>query len=267
MSAADFKRKYGQWVLITGASDGIGRAFAERLAAKGLDLVLVARRESVLEALADTLKAQYRIQTHVIAADLSQSRAVEQVFAETADLPVGLLVASAGFGVTGRLTDSTLEAELAMLDVNVRAVLTMTYHYGRMFAAQQHGGIILFSSVMAFQGAPMSANYAGTKAYIQTLAEGLHVELSPLGVDVIASAPGPVNSGFAARADMRMGVALTADIVAKETLDALGKRAVVMPGMLSKVMIYSLTSLPRALRVRMMGMLVKGMTRHQQHAP
>lgn len=103
---------------------------------------------------------------------------------------------------------------------------------------------------MAFQGVPRAAHYAATKAYIQSLAEGLHVELAPLGVDVIASAPGPIHSGFAERANMQMGLALQPEEVAPGTLVALGRKMTVRPGWLSKFLETALT-LPRALRVRM----------------
>lgn len=234
------------------------------IAEAGLNLVLVARRRPVLDAFAADLEKRFNIETRVIDADLSAPDDVERVISETQALPIGLLVAAAGFGTSGRFLDMPLERELNMLDVNCRAVLSMSHHFGLRFSQQGGGGIILFSSLVAFQGVPLSANYAATKAYIQSLAEGLHQELSPLGVDVLASAPGPIASGFAARADMQMGRALTPEDVARSTLDALGNKASVWPGFLSKFLIGSLSFLPRPLRVRAMGQIMKGMTQHQQ---
>lgn len=98
---------------------------------------------------------------------------------------------------------------------------------------------------------------------MHTLAEALNVELAPQGVDVLASAPGPTNSGFADRADMRMGATLKPTDVAQGTLDALGRRAVVLPGLLSKFLTYALIPLPRSARVRIMGRIMHGMTKHQ----
>jgi short-subunit dehydrogenase len=106
-----------------------------------------------------------------------------------------------------------------------------------------------------------AAHYAATKAYVQSLAEGLRLELAPHGVDVVACAPGPVDSGFAARADMRLGNALRPEAVATETLTALGRRGTVRPGWLSKVLTAALT-LPRWARVRIMAIVMGGMTRH-----
>jgi short-subunit dehydrogenase len=231
-----------------------------------VNLVLVARRRSILEQVAAALEQRFGVETCVIDADLSQPGASQQVTDATSALDVGLLVAAAGFGTTGRFVDADLEREISMLDVNCRAVVSLSHHYARRFAARARGGIVLFSSLVAFQGVPFSAHYAATKAYIQSLAEGLHHELAPLGVDVLASAPGPVNSGFASRADMQMGMALDPVTVARETLGALGRGSTVRPGLLSKFLIGSLSLLPRGLRVRAMAQIMQGMTQHQTAA-
>lgn len=263
MKQQNLVSKYGPWAVVTGASDGIGKETAGLLAAAGMNLVLVARRHHVLETLATDLQDRFGIRVEVVAADLSSPDAVSDLIAQTTALDVGLLVAAAGYGSSGRFIDLPLAQETDMLDVNVRAVVALSHHFGQRFAAQGRGGIILFSSLVAFQGVPMSANYAATKAYIQSLAEGLHAELAPLGVDVLASAPGPINSGFAARADMQMSMALQPDVVARDTLRALGRRSTVRPGLLSKLLIGSLSFLPRPLRVRVMGQIMGGMTAHQ----
>lgn len=258
-----WQTQYGPWALITGASDGIGRAMALDIARRGLNVVLVARRQTKLDALAAEIHAQHGVQTQIVAADLGTQAGLDSVMAATDGLEIGLLVASAGFGTTGALIDCDIYTELALLDVNVRAVLVMAHHYGGRMAARGRGGVVLMSSLVAFQGVPLSGNYAATKAYTQSLAESLHVELAPRGVDVIASAPGPVHSGFAARADMQMGAALTPQTVAVKTLDALGRRMTVRPGLLSKVLQGSLAMLPRGYRVRAMQRVMAGMTAHQ----
>ncbi|MEL6179942.1 MAG: SDR family NAD(P)-dependent oxidoreductase, partial [Myxococcota bacterium] len=146
-------------------------------------------------------------------------------------------------------------------------LLALTHHYGRRFAAQKRGGIILMSSLLAFQGVPRAAHYAATKAYVQTLAEGLRLELAPYTVDVLACAPGPVHSGFAERANMRMGVALKPEDIALATLSALGRRTTVRPGWLSKLLEGSLALLPRWGRVRILAQVMGGMTQHQPPVP
>lgn len=260
MDEQQWRGKYGSWAVVTGASDGIGREIARLLAGRGLNLVLVARRSTVLETLAAEFRQHHRIQTRVVSADLSDPQAVTTVMAAADDLDVGLLVACAGYGTSGRLIDATLEHELDMLDVNCRAVLALSQQFGRRFADQRRGGIILMSSLLAFQGVPLAANYAATKAYVQTLAEGLHIELAPFSVDVIASAPGPVYTGFAARADMTMNLALKPQDVAQATLAALGRTTTVRPGWLSKLLEGGLSMLPRWGRTRAMQQVMKGMT-------
>lgn len=254
-----WRERYGPWAVVTGASDGIGREMAHRSGAAGLDLVLVARRRQALEQVGEELAGRHGVEYRVVATDLGEADAAAQLAAATADLDVGLLVAAAGFGTSGRFVDARLEEELAMVDVNCRAVTALCVLFGRRLVARGRGGIVLMSSLVAFQGVPFAAHYAATKAYVQSLAEALHVELAPAGVDVVAAAPGPVHSGFAARAGMRMGRALTPEEVAKGTLGALGRRATVRPGWLSKVLEGSLAPLPRPVRVRAMGRVMAGM--------
>lgn len=255
---------YGPWAVVTGASDGIGRAFAIRLAEAGANVVLVARREDALSALARELSATYGVEARVLAVDLGDDRGIGRLLAETSPLDVGLLVAAAGFGTSGDFLDADLEAELQMIDVNCRAVAALSHAFGQRFAQRGGGGLVLLSSLVAFQGVPRAANYAATKAFVQSLAEGLRVELAPHGVDVIASAPGPVKSGFGARADMRMGRAVEPDVVARETLRALGRRTTVRPGLLSKLLEASLALLPRIGRVWVLTRVMGGMTAHQR---
>lgn len=259
-----FRDRYGPWAVVTGASDGIGRAMAKELAAAGVNLVLVARRVDVLATLGQELAAAHGVETAVVAVDLAPSAGVGELLARTADLDVGLLVAAAGFGTAGRFLDNDLAVELDMLDVNCRAVAALGYHFGRRFVARKRGGLVFLSSLVAFQGAPRAAHYAATKAYVQTLAEGLRAELAPFGVAVVAAAPGPVQSGFAARAGLRMNQAADPRTIARGTLAALGRRGTVRPGGLAKLLGWSLATLPRWARVRVMSSIMGGMTAHRR---
>lgn len=257
------RARYGPWAVVTGASDGIGRAIAEELAASGVDLVLVARRKDVLDALGAELGSRHGITTRTLAVDLSEPSGPATVVRETTHLDVGLLVAAAGFGTSGNFLDGNVEAELDMIDVNCRAVAALSHAFGKRFVERGRGGLVLLSSLVAFQGVPRAANYAATKAYVQSLAEGLRLELAPHGVDVLASAPGPVRSGFAARASMQMSLVQTPKEVARGTLAALGRWGTVRPGFLARFLELSLAFLPRWGRVRMMGVVMNGMTKHQ----
>jgi short-subunit dehydrogenase len=261
-----FRARYGEWAVVTGASSGIGRAIATELAAVGLNLVLVARRRMELEQLARELTAKHGAQTRVLVADLANLSGINEVEVDTKDLDVGLFVAAAGFGTAGAFLDVTLKDEFAMLDVNCRAVLALSLHFGRRFAQRGRGGLVLFGSLVGFQGTPRAAHYAATKAYVQSFAEALHLELAPKGVDVLASAPGPVHSGFAARAGMQMGAAEKPETVARATLNALGTKMTVTPGRLSKLLTWSLMTAPRGLRVRIMGAIMGAMTKRHGEA-
>ena len=250
---------YGPCAVVTGASDGIGRALALRLAARGFDLILVARRETMLAEVAREC-ANYGVRATVHAADLSDPAAVAETMKACDASDIGLFVAAAGFGASGMFIDNDLEVELNMIDLNCRSLAHMTHAFGGRFAKRGRGGIVLMSSLVAFQGVPRAANYAATKAYVQSLAEGIRAELKPLGVSVLASAPGPVKSGFGTRAGMAITTGQTPEEVAEGTLNALGRRATVRPGLLAKLLELSLSPLPRSARIFAMGRVMAGMT-------
>lgn len=257
--ADDLKSRFGPVALVTGASDGIGRAFAEALAAQGLDLVLIARRELVLAGLARDLTAKHGVAVTVITADLAAPGTVAEVLARTKDHSIGLLVAAAGFGSTGAFLDLDPATEAGMVDLNCRAVVELTHGLGLRMAAQGRGGIVLFSSVLGFSGVPFSATYAATKGFIQSFAEGLVVELRPRGISVLSVAPGPVGSGFAARLGMQMSVTDRPETVARAALAALAKGGTLRPGVMGKPLGWSLALLPRWGKARVLGQVMKAM--------
>lgn len=251
-------RRYGPWALVTGASDGIGRAIAEQLAQDGFNLVLVARRQEALDALAAEL-GRNGVETRVVRSDLGPRGGAAKLDEATSDLDVGLVVAAAGFGTSGALLDAPLDSELDMVDLNCRSVVEISSVFGRRLANRGRGGLVLFSSVLAFQGAAGAANYSATKAFVQTLAEGLSRELKPRGVEVLATAPGPTHSGFASRANMKMGFAATTKDVARATISALGRSGTVRPGVVAKFLGWSLALLPRWARTTIMGQAMASM--------
>lgn len=253
------KRRFGPTALVTGASDGIGRAFAMQLAENGFDLILVARRASLLQDLAQEIGTRCDVAVRICAMDLSDPTKVPELMRLTEGLPVGLVVAAAGFGSIGPFLEQDMETEINMVDLNCRCVVELSYCFGQRMAAEGRGGIILFGSLVGFNGAPLSATYAATKGFVQSFAEGIAAELRPRGVDVLSVAPGPVGTGFAARAGMQMGQAATPAMVAQRALSALGRQTTVRPGFLAKFLGWSLAMLPRWGRVRVMGVIMKGM--------
>ena len=266
-SNGSFKNRFGPWAVVTGASSGIGRAIAVELAREGVHLALVARRRDALELLARDLSAENGIETRVVVADLAGRDAAQEIQAATADLDVGLLIAAAGYGTSGPLISLPVGPELEMIDVNCRALVELSALYGRRFAARSAGGIVLFSSLLAFQGAAGAATYSATKAFVQTFAEGLRRELAPAGVAVLSAAPGPVRTEFGERADMRMSFADEPSVVARDTLKALGRRTTVRPGVVSKALAGAMAFVPRWGRTIIMGRVMADMTRHQAKAP
>jgi uncharacterized protein len=261
------KEKYGPWAVVTGASSGIGREIAERLAEAGLNLFLSSRKLSDLESNADTWESKYAVQIRCIEGDALMQEDVRKILETTKDFPVGLLVVSAGFGTSGLFIDSLLDEELNMLKVNCETLFFLTHSFSRRFLRNGKGGIILMSSIVAFQGVPHSAHYAATKAYVQTLAEGLHIELRDQGVDVLAAAPGPVSSGFGERANLKMNMSLQPSDIGVPILKALGRTSTVFPGFLTKVLVYSLRTVPRWGKIRIMKIVMGGMTSHQKEKP
>ena len=251
----------GRCAVVTGASDGIGRATAVELAKKGFDLVLVARRLAVLDELANELRGRYGVRCTTLCIDLTQPHAVTHLLRVTAEHDVGVLVAAAGYGSAGPFLGSDIEQALAMVDVNCRAVVALAHGLGRRFAEQNRGAIVLFSSLVGWQGAPYSAVYAATKAFVQSFAEALGRELVSSSVKVLACAPGPVKSGFAARAGMAMGQADSAEAVARSIVRSLGRSGTVVPGFVGKFLTYALLPLPRWIRVRIMSAIMYGMWR------
>lgn len=253
-------RRYGAWAVVTGASSGIGRELAVGLAAAGLNVVLVARRAVLLEELAAELSARCEVEARAVAVDLADRDGAKRVLDYVRGLDVGLLINAAGFGTSGELLSNGIEHEIEMLNVNCRALLELTHGLAQRFVEKGRGGIVLLSSIVAFQGVPRAANYAATKAYVQSLGEALRHELAAHGVDVLLSSPGPTHSGFAARAGMHMGAAEKPKTVAKGTLAALGRGPMVVPGLFSKLLHWSLMLLPRFGRVRVMKLVMRSMT-------
>ena len=251
--------KLGPTALVTGASDGMGRAVAQELARLGFDLLLVARRADRLQSLAHSLEADHGVRAESLAADLAREDGVAALRDAIAGRDIGVGVLAAGFGSAGPLADADLSDELAMVNVNCRAVLALSHDLARRMIRRGGGQLVLFGSLVAFQGNANSANYSATKAYVQTLAEGLAIELASSGVHVLSVAPGPVKSGFADRAGMTMGAADTSETVASGIAAALGSSGTIRPGLFSKVLGYNMATLPRFLRVRLMSRIMAGM--------
>lgn len=258
------RNKYGSWALVTGASSGIGLELATQLAEANFNLIINARNAETLKEVQKHLQKKSNSEIRIVVADVSDFEGLEKITQATKSLDVGLLIVSAGYGTSGNFIDNSIETEINMLQVNCESLLFLTHYYSKQFANQNRGGIILMSSMVAFQGTPFAANYAASKAYVQTLAEAIAVELKPHGVDVLAAAPGPIQSGFSQRANMNMAMSMKPAQIGVPILRALGNKTTFLPGLLTKVLVYSLSTVPRWAKVKIMAKVMGGMTQHQR---
>lgn len=219
---------------MTGASSGIGEAFARRLAKEGLSLVLVARRSAALERLASALRTAHGIETRVVTLDLSTEGAIAALVAHVGDRDVGLVVSNAGTGHPGAFVKSDPDAERAVIRLNVTSPMELARAFAPRLVARKRGGIIFVSSAMAFQGTPYMANYAATKAYLLVLGESLHEELKPNGVDVVVVAPGATDTPGKNLHPIDYAKLpidwMSPEVVVDSALGSLGRRAVIVPG-------------------------------------
>ena len=260
-----FQTKYGNWALVTGASAGIGEEYARQIAAKGLNVVLVARRKQKLEGLAEELNRKHGVQTRIIAADLSTPDFMDAIIDGTSDIEIGLLVNNAGIYELSNLLEASLEFQLKMLELNTRAPLLLTHHFGKAMKARKRGGIIIVGSTVSGFGAPTNANYAATKSYDMILAEGLAAELKDSGVDVQAFLPGGTwtegsHRMIAKPSMMIKSMMMETEPTVRASLNGLGKRTIVVPGLMNKTMYFMMSRfMPRSMAVSMFGMMMNMM--------
>jgi uncharacterized protein len=243
----------GKTALITGASYGIGTAFARRLAAVGTHLILTARSTDRLEVLAAELRNQFNIRVTIIAADLNEASAPQFIFDETQrqNLTVDLLINNAGFGAVGDFAFQPLAKQLEMIQVNVSALVALTHLYLPGMFARRNGYILNVASTASFQGVPYLTTYAATKSFILNFSEGLWAEAKPYGVTVTALCPGSTESNFHATAGAerraRPHPKQSAEAVVEIGLQALAQgHSHVVSGWNNKLMVWMERFVPRA---------------------
>jgi short-subunit dehydrogenase len=266
----DFARRFGPWALITGASSGIGEHFARALAERKLDLVITARRASLLEALAAELRQAHGVRIEVVAADLSRQDFLAPLMKACADKDIGLLVSNAGFGLKGehQLLDA---AELtAMLNVNCHAPMLLAHALAPKMIARGRGGLLFTGSIEGFLGFPWSSAYAATKAFLMILGEGLWGELESRGVDVMVVSPGATDTDAPTLQGIdkqKLRGLMPPSLVVAQALAQLGNKTVFIPGWTNRLLVGLLRSLPRRLGVRAAGKGIRGALARAQKAP
>ncbi len=261
-----FVDRFGPWAVVTGASSGIGEAFARQLAARKMHLVLVARREDRLKRLASELAGRHAIETRIVPVDLAADEFLPVIEQATHDLDIGLFVNNAGVLHAGQFLDHNLPDELNQLQVNTRAVLVLAHHFGRRMRDRRRGGMIFLASTVAFAGVPGMSAYAATKVHVLAFAEGFAREVAHHGIAVLALCPGPTSteiwpSGTTPTLPMRP------EAVAEIGLRKLGRRTMVVAGLLNRLITFSTRCAPRWINSMIFGKVVGGMLKGATSVP
>lgn len=251
--------------LITGASGGIGEAFARRLAAEGHDLVLVARSEDKLRELCEELKSKHGIACHFIAVDLTGFEADKQLFDETQKngIEVEWLINNAGFGSMGDFAKLDLERELGMIDLNISVLVALTHRYLQGMRERKRGTIINVSSAAGFQPIPFMATYAATKAFVTSFSEAVAEENRPYGIQVLALCPGSTETNFHEAAGMDRALNVkgqeTPEDVVETAMNAIGGgRSKIVSGWTNWIVATATNFVPNRLITRAMGKGLRG---------
>lgn len=258
-----FQTKYGTWAIVAGASEGLGAAYAQELAARGLNLVLVARRLELLESLASGLSKQYGVQTRMLVQDLADHDAAEQVVRNVMELEIGLLIYNAAFSAVGPFLDRSLGEHLKELHTNSFTPIKMIYLLAQQMLERRRGGILLMSSLSAFQGSAYISTYSATKAFNIVLAEGLWEEWREQGVDMLVCVSGAVKTpNYVASEPTSTGglgdMTMDAPQVVREALDALGKRPYIIPGRVNRLASFVMRHLlSRRAAIHFMGRILR----------
>jgi uncharacterized protein len=250
--------------LITGASSGIGEAFARKLAAQGRNVLLVARSEDKLITLCNELGRVNSIRAQHVALDLSQPESPARLFAEVEQrgLVIDLLINNAGFGAFGEFADLDLERQLNMIDLNIRSLVELTYRFLAPMRERKQGAIINVASTAGFQPVPFMTTYAATKSFVLCFSEALWEENRHYGIKVMALCPGATETNFfeAARGHKPPGrVAQTSEEVVDTALSGLARgKGHIISGWTNFLMVESERIVPRSLIARVAGRMMRG---------
>jgi uncharacterized protein len=241
MTVALEKQRFGPWALVTGASSGIGKEFARQIAASGINVVLVARREGLLKEAGVEVSKRYGVEHRIVVLDLSREGFIEQLAPATNDLDIGLVVSNAGTGNPGAFLKHDRQLLLETVRLGAMAHLDIAHHFGAKLTERRRGGIVLAGAMGAESGVPLMANDGAAKAYVHSLGEALHFEFKPRGVCVTVLAAGFTDTAvidkFGLDPKTMPMKPMSVEQCVSEALDGLRKnRSRVVPGRLNRIM-------------------------------
>ena len=255
----DFRHHFGPWALVAGASEGLGAAWAHALAKRGLNLVLVARREGPLGEVASALRERHGVEVQPVTCDLATPKVWETLAPALDDREVCLYVHNAAFAPHGDFLERPVDDALTSVAVSCRAPVLLAHHLGKRMAQRGRGGVILMSSLTAFQGTPLLTAYGAAKAFNLTFAEGLNAELKPRGVAVLACCAGATRTpGFERSSPDGAPGLLEPEQVVEAALAQLGRHAIVIPGAFNRFASFFMRRLlPRTAAVNLLAAQAK----------
>lgn len=255
--------RYQGAALITGASAGLGKAFAHHVAREGMNVVLVARRQALLEELAGAIAKEHGVKAHFIAQDLTKRSAADKIREEVdaRKLKIGMLINNAGFGTLGHFHEQDPAKEVRMVDLNCRAPVALTAAFLPDMIKRKNGAIIMLASTASYQPTPYMATYGATKVFNLNFGEALWAELKPFGIDVIALSPGYTRTEFQQVAGIEVTppdflMAEPEEVVAT-CFSKLGKTPSVIHGYLNFAAAATTRLAPRSLAAKVAGKLME----------
>lgn len=258
----NLQEKYGDWALITGASAGIGKAFARYIAAAGMNVILVARRKERLEKLAEEIKAGNSVQALPVALDLTSDDFLEKLKQQIGDRKIGLLVNNAGFGSVGLYSRNDAQREADMVKLHCLVPTILTHHFVRPMMARKKGAIIFVGSIVGYQPVPYISTYSATKAFNMFLGKSLWYELRKHHIDVLALAPGGTKTEFQQVIHQSVSsIAAAPDAVVRTAMKALGKKPAVVHGVHNKIWAFAGRFLPVRMSLRLHGWFMRATTK------
>jgi uncharacterized protein len=251
----DFAQKYGRWAVIAGASEGIGASLADQLAARGMDLVLIARNGALLDEVATRARDEHGVQTRVVVQDLTDPDVGPKIADATYGLEVGLLIYNAGASErTAPFLDNEIEYSLKQIALDCTGPITLAHHFGQAMVERGRGGIVLVASLACLAGSATLAVYSAVKAFQHNFAEGLWAELRPHGVDVCSTPLGMTYTPAFQRMGFEYDPAahMLSEDVAREIIENIGNGPVHVVGENNRAAASAVWTIDRRALVEMM---------------